>query len=82
MFKFVSKFFDYNQKYLNTLNKEIEEINSFEPQMKKLLQKDFAAKTAEFKSRLEQQATLDDILPEAFALIREAIRRTIGERAF
>ena len=82
MFKFVSRLFDYNQKYLNTLDKTIKEINSFEPEMEKLKEKDFSAKTAEFKSRLEQEAILDDLLPEAFALIREAIKRTVGERAF
>jgi len=50
--------------------------------MKKLKKADFAGKTSEFKIRLEKGETLDNILPEAFALIREAIYRTVGERAF
>lgn len=50
--------------------------------MQRLKKEDFSAKTSEFKIRLEKGETLDNILPEAYALIREAIYRTIGERAF
>ncbi len=82
MFKFLGKIFDYNQKYIDSLNPLVARINSLEPQMKRLKDKDFPAKTAEYKTRLEKQETLDDILPEALALIREAIFRKVGERAF
>lgn len=57
-------------------------INSFEESTKKLKDKEFEEKTAEFKNRLSSGETLDDILPEAFALVREAAKRTIGERPF
>ena len=82
MFKFISNIFDYNKKYTDSLDPLIAKINSLEPEIKKLKDDDFAGKTAEFKERLARQETLDDILPEAFALIREAIRRKVGERAF
>ncbi len=82
MFKFLSKLFDYNQKYLNSLSAIVAKINSLEPAMRRLKEKDFSGKTGEFQSRIERGETLDELLPEAFALIREAIWRTVGERAF
>ena len=60
----------------------VEKINSLEPKMKKLKDDEFPGMTAAFKERLAGGETLDDLLPEAFALSREAIRRIVGERAF
>ena len=82
MFKALRRFLDVNEKELKKLAPLVEKINSLEPEMKKLKKSEFSAKTASFKERLGQGETLDDLLPEAFALIREAIRRVIGERAF
>lgn len=82
MFKLLHKLFDANEKELKKLKVLVEEINKLEPQTRKLKDKDFSKKTEAFKERLAKGETLDDILPEAFALAREAIRRTVGERAF
>ena len=82
MFKFISQIFDYNKKYLDSLKPLVARINSLEPEMEKLAQKDFKGKTAEFRVRLEKGEDLDGILPEAIALIREAIKRTVNERAY
>ncbi|MBP7585682.1 MAG: preprotein translocase subunit SecA [Spirochaetes bacterium] len=60
----------------------VERINSFEGEMKKLATDRLPAKTAEFRGRLEKGETLDDLLPEAFALVREASIRTLGMRHF
>ena len=71
-----------NQKELERLNKIVIKINSFEPALKKLEDADFPKKTQVFKERLKSGSTLDDIMPEAFALVREASRRIRGERHF
>jgi preprotein translocase subunit SecA len=57
-------------------------VNTFEPELEDLSEGELRAKTAEFRTRLADGATLDDILPEAFACVREAARRTIGQRHF
>ncbi len=57
-------------------------INSFEPEIKKLTDAELTAKTMEFRGRLEKGESLDNILPEAFALVREASVRTLGMRHF
>lgn len=82
MFKFISKLFDTNQKEINNIQLVVDKINSLEGKTKKLKDKDFPEKTAEFKTRLKNGETLDDILPEAYALVREAAQRTIGQRHF
>ena len=56
----------------------LEKILSLKPEMEKLTEEEMKAKTEEFKARLEKGETLDDILPEAFALVREATRRVLG----
>ncbi len=81
-FDIIKKLLDTNQKELNRLQKIVEQINALEPQMEKLKQEDFAAQTADFKLRLERGDSLDDILPEAFALVREASHRTIDIRQY
>ncbi len=60
----------------------VEQINSFEPSIKQLSDAQLAAKTDEFRKRLSEGETLDDLLPEAFAVVREASVRTIGLRHF
>jgi preprotein translocase subunit SecA len=77
-----SKLLDTNQKELKRLEKIVAEVNKFEPKIKKLKDKDFAKKTAEFKKRLGKDESLEKILPEAFALVREASQRTIGLRPY
>ena len=76
------KFFDYNQKEIDRLQPLIHAIGEQEQNVKKLKDREFAEKTAEFKVRLTKGETLDDILVEAFALVREAARRQIGERHY
>jgi len=82
MFKLLNKLFDQNEKELKKMAPLVEKINSLEPEMKKLKDSQFPKKTAEFKERVASGESLDDLLPEAFALAREAIRRVVGERAF
>src|SRR3989338_3262542 len=82
MFKFVSKLFDSNQKEINRLNNIVAGINSFEEEVKKLKDGQFVEKTAELKNRLANGETLDELLAMAFALVREASARTIGERHY
>ena len=60
----------------------VEEINAFEPAMQKLSPAEMKAKTAEFKRQIADGSALDDLLPEAYALVREASVRTIGLRHF
>lgn len=82
MLKFLTKLFDTNEKELARLKGMVLKINSFEEKIKKLKDEEFKEKTAEFKHRLNSGETFADILPEAFALVREASLRTIGERHF
>jgi len=82
MLKFLGKLLDSNERELKKLQPLVEKINSLEPEMKKLKDDEFVAQTAAFKKRLSEGETLDDLLPEAFAAAREAIRRTVGERAY
>ena len=60
----------------------VDKIESLEPEMEKLSDEELKGKTDEFKKRLSQGETLDDILPEAYAVVREASKRTIGLRHF
>ena len=82
MLQFLSKLLDSNEKEISRLRKTVETITAIEPAVKKLKLQDFSKKTAEYKERLEHGTSLDDILPEAFALVREAALRTIGQRHF
>jgi preprotein translocase subunit SecA len=82
MFKFLGRLLDSNEKEVTRLQKIVSEISVLEPEMKKLKVADFAKKTAEFKERLAAGSTLDDLMPQAFALVREAAFRTIGERHY
>ncbi|MCL5032981.1 MAG: preprotein translocase subunit SecA [Thermotogae bacterium] len=78
----VDKIFDPNKRFLKKAERIVEEINEFEEKMKSLVNSDFPAKTSELKDRLEKGETLDDLLPEAFALAREASKRALGMRPF
>lgn len=71
-----------NDRILKELNKKVVQINALEPSMEKLSDSELSAKTAEFKSRLAAGPTLDSILVEAFAVVREASKRTLGMRHF
>jgi len=73
---------DPNQREVNRLWKLVEEVNQWEPEMEALSNEKMREKTDEFRDRLEQGDTEEDILPEAFALVREAARRTTGMRPF
>ena len=81
--KFFSKFIkSNNQRELDRINKTVEEINSLENQVRELNDSDFPKKTLEFKEKIKNGENLNKILPLAFALVREASRRTRNERHF
>ena len=71
-----------NERVLRELQPTVDQISSLEPAMKRLSDARLRAKTAEFRHRLAQGETLDDLLPEAFAAVREASVRTLGLRHF
>ena len=71
-----------NDRLLKQYQREVEAINALEPAMKALSDAALHAKTAEFKQRVENGATLDELLPEAFAVVREAGVRSLGMRHF
>lgn len=75
-------FGDQNEKEIKKLQKTVDAIEALEPQIKSLSDSELRAKTDEFKKRLQDGETLDDILPEAFAVVREASVRTLGMRHF
>jgi len=79
----LSKIFgDANEKYLKKLQPLVDKINGLEKETEGFSDKKLKEKTAELKERLEGGETLDDILPETFALVREAAKRTLGQRHF
>jgi len=80
--KMIQKLFDDNEKEIKKLRKLVEVINSQAAVFKGFKPKDFLLKTEEFKQRLASGETLNDIMPEAFALVREASERTLGMRHF
>ena len=82
MINLLSNILDSNEKQLKRLQPVVERINSLEPQFEALSDAELRAKTDEFRSRLEDDEDLDDILPEAFAAVREAAKRTLGQRHF
>jgi preprotein translocase subunit SecA len=82
MINLLGNILDSNEKQLKRLQPVVKRINALEPQFEALSDAELRAKTAEFRSRLEGDEDLDDILPEAFAAVREAARRTLGQRHF
>jgi len=82
-FKLISKLFkSNNQRELDKIHKIVEKVNNFEEKIIKLKDEDFPKKTEEFKKRISDGVSLESILPEAFALVREASKRARGERHF
>ena len=80
---FLSQFFgDSNKKYLDKIQPLVEEINSLEPKFKDFSDEKLKEKTNELKKRFKKGETLEDVLPEAFALVREAAKRTLNQRHF
>lgn len=83
MSKFLNKIFgDPNKKVLADLQKEVDQINRLEPEYEKLSDSELKEKTKEFKERFKSGGTLDDVLYEAFAVVREAGKRTLNQRHF
>lgn len=70
------------EKKIATWRSIVERVNALEPELEKLSPVDLKAKTQEFKDRLAKGATLDELLPEAFAVVREASKRTLKQRHF
>src|SRR3989344_442137 len=80
---FLNKIFgDANQRYIKSLQPIVNRINELEKDYEKLSDTQLKEKTAEFKKRLSEGESLDDLLPEAFAAVREASKRTLGQRHF
>jgi preprotein translocase subunit SecA len=75
-------FGDSSSKFIKETAKIVEKINTLEVEISALADSDFPKKTQEFKDRLKNGESLDDILPEAFALVREAGKRCLGERLY
>ncbi|WP_191058226.1 preprotein translocase subunit SecA [Geminicoccus harenae] len=75
-------FGSHNDRVIKSLKKNVDAINALEPQMVALTDEQLRAKTDEFKSRLAGGETLDDLLVEAFATVREAAKRTLGQRHY
>ncbi len=82
MFKWLGSLVDSNEKEIKRLAPLVDEINSLEPDFQKLSDAELRVKTDEFRARLEDGETLSDLLPESFAAVREAARRTIGQRHY
>jgi len=82
MLKWLSNLIDSNEKELKRLQPLVSQINSLETEFEKLSDDELRAKTDEFKARLTDGEELDEILPEAYAAVREAAKRTIRQRHF
>ncbi len=82
MLKWLGSLVDSNEKQLKKLQPIVEQINQLEPEFEKLGDAELRARTDEFRARLKDGEALDQLLPEAFAAVREAAKRTIGQRHF
>ena len=84
MFEAIAKrmFGSANERFLNGLGKDVEAINALEPTLEALGDEQLGARTPWLKGRLEAGESLDDLLVDAFATVREAAKRTLGERPF
>ena len=81
--KIIGKFVkNSSQRELGRLNSIVQKINAFESEVKKVGSESFPAKTDEFMSKVNKGMALDDLIPETFAYVREAARRTLGERHY
>ncbi|OGI74620.1 preprotein translocase subunit SecA [Candidatus Nomurabacteria bacterium RIFCSPHIGHO2_01_FULL_43_16] len=79
---FTRIFGDESSKFIKKAEKIVAKVNALEADVAKLPDEDFQKKTQEFRDRLAKNETMDDILPEAFALVREAMKRVDGKRLF
>ena len=75
-------FKSYSEREVKKVMPIVNKINGLEEAMAKLTDSELVGKTAEFKKQLAEGRTLDDILPEAFAVVREASKRVLGLRHF
>src|SRR3990167_4309502 len=82
MIQIFSNIIDLNKREVNRINKIVDKVNKEEEKVKKLKDKDFPKTTEELKKRLQKGETLEELLPEAFALVREAASRTVGMRPY
>ena len=83
MLNFLTRIFgSRNERLLKAMSREVRAATAFEPALQALSDEALKAKTEEFRSRLAAGATLDQLLPEAFAVVREASRRVLGMRHF
>jgi len=82
MFKWLGGLIDSNEKELKRLQPLVDHMNSLEPEFEQLTDAQLRAKTDEFKARLKDGESLDELLPQAYATVREAAKRTIGQRHF
>ncbi len=82
MLKFLTKFIDSNESTIKRYKKIVEKINELEPSIQALDNAALQEKTKEFKARLERGETLEDLLPESFAVVREASLRVNKQRHF
>ncbi|MCK4240443.1 MAG: preprotein translocase subunit SecA [Candidatus Atribacteria bacterium] len=83
MFDLVKKVFgDSNERELKKLQPMVEKINGYEPDISKLNDEELKNKTTEFRKRLDEEETVDDLLPEVFAVVREVARRVTKMRPF
>jgi len=79
---FLKTLFDGNEREVSRLRRTAEKVNALEPQFEALTDEQLRGKTIEFRSRLEAGESLDDMLPEVFATVREAGKRVLGMRHF
>ena len=80
---FLTKIFgSRNDRLLKQYRRTVEQINAFEPKLEQLSDEQLRAKTQEFRDRLAKEEALDDLLPEAFAVVREASKRVMRMRHF
>ena len=84
MFKKITQLFsgDPHKRKIERMVKVVDQINALEPEFEKLTDAELKAKTEEFRARLAAGTTLDDLLPEAFANVREASKRVLGQRHY
>ncbi len=80
--KFLQKIFGSNERELKKIWPLVDKINSYEEEYKKLSNEQLRNKTKEFQERIQKGETLDNLLPEAFATVKEAASRVIGERPY
>ena len=71
-----------NDRYVKSLGSIVDKVGGFEPSLQAMSDADLAAQTMKFRARLEAGETLDDLLPEAFATVREAAKRVLGQRHY